>query len=108
MLEDSGLLIDSATERVKHEIKKEGGFHGATMASMAASLIVPTASSLIQPVASSLVNAISGKGVMREGKGQEGEFLPLLALPSFMKVLGKGVMRAGRGYNNIDHMDKNV
>ena len=67
-LEKSGLLIDGATETVKHEIKKqEGGFIGAIMP--------PMASSLMQPVASSLINAISDKG-------QEAGFLPLFTLPS--------------------------
>ena len=37
-LEKSGLLIDGATGIVKHEIKKEGGFLGTIMASMAGSL----------------------------------------------------------------------
>ena len=73
---------------MKHEIKKqEGGFLGAMMAPMAASLIAPMASLFMKPVASSLINAISGKG-------QEGGFLPLLALPLMMKVLGKGVTNA--------------
>ena len=67
----SDLLIDGATEAVKHEIKKQdSGFLGAMMTPMAASLIAPMASSLIQPVASSLINAITGKGVIRSKKGQ--------------------------------------
>ena len=38
-LEDSGLLIEGATETAKYEIKKqEGAFPGARMAPMAASL----------------------------------------------------------------------
>ena len=49
------------------------------MALMDASLIAAMAPSLIQPVASSLINAI--KWVMRVEKGQEGGFLPSLALP---------------------------
>ena len=49
------------------------------MAAMDASLISAMAPSLIQPVASSLINAI--KWVMRVEKGQEGGFLPSLALP---------------------------
>ena len=74
---------------------------------MAALLIAPMASALIQPVTFSLMNTISGKGVMRAGKEQEGGFQQSLALPIMMKVLGKEVRRAGRGYNNMDHMDKN-
>ena len=45
-LDKSGLLIDVSTETVKHEIKKqEGGFLGAMMAPMTASMIAPMASS---------------------------------------------------------------
>ena len=40
-------------------------------------------------VASSLINATTGKG-------QEGGFLLLLALPLIMKVIGKRVRRVGR------------
>ena len=87
-LEKSGLLICSATETVKYEIKKqESGFLGSLMA--------PATTSLIKTVAFSLINAITGKG-------QEGRFLPLLGLLLMMKVLGKGVRRDGRGYNNKD------
>ena len=49
--------------------------------------------SLIATMASSLINYITGKG-------QEGGFLTLLALPLMTKVLGEGVRRAGRGYMN--------
>ena len=49
--------------------------------------------SLIATMASSLINSITGKG-------QEGGFLTLLALPLMMKVLGKGLRRARRGYMN--------
>ena len=39
-LEDSVVLVDDATETVKHEIKKqEAGFIGALLASLAASLV---------------------------------------------------------------------
>ena len=39
-LEDSVVLVDDATETVKHEIKKqEAGFTGALLASLAASLV---------------------------------------------------------------------
>ena len=45
LLEDLGLLVDGATETVKHEIKKqEGIFLGAMMAPMAASVIASLAS----------------------------------------------------------------
>ena len=113
-LEKSGLLTDGATETVKHEIKKqEVAFLGSMMATMAPSMIAPMA--LIQPVASSLTSVMFGKGVTTAGNVQEGGFLPLLTLPSMMKVLrkgvtraGKGVRRAGKGCNNMDHMDKNI
>ena len=61
-LKDSGLLIDGVTETVKNEIKKqEGGFLGA--------LLAPLAASLVQPVISSVVEGISGRGVRRAGRG---------------------------------------
>ena len=50
-----------------------------------------------------MIIAISGKAVMKTGKGQEGGFLPLLVLPLMIYiVLGKGVRRAKRGYSNMD------
>ena len=52
-------------------------------------------------MAFSLINAISGKGVKRAGKGQEGGFLPLIALPLMLKSM------TGRGYNKMDHMEEN-
>ena len=66
------------------------------MAPMAASLIAPMTSSLIQPLAFSLTNAISRKWVMRTVKGQEGRFLPSLALSLIIKFLERGVAGAGR------------
>ena len=69
LLEDSGLLIDGASETVKYEIKtQEGGFLSAVIAPMTALMIVSVTYSFKQPVAFSLINAISGKGVMRAGK----------------------------------------
>ena len=60
--EKSGLLIDVATETLKHQIKKqEDGFLEAVMVPMAVSLIAPKASSLIQPVSSSLIKTIIRK-----------------------------------------------
>ena len=69
--------------------KQKGGFLGAMMEPMAASLIVLMASWLMQPVASSIMNAITGKGVMRAGKRQENGFCLLLRLLLKVKVLGK-------------------
>ena len=77
------------------------------MAPVAVSLIVPLASSLMQPVDSLLINVISGKGVMRAGKRQEGRILPFLALPLMIKVLEIGVTRNVKLCNNMDHIDKN-
>ena len=57
------------------------------IAPIAASLITSKASSLIQSVASSLINTITGKGVIRAGKGQEGGFLPSLVLPLMIKAI---------------------
>ena len=60
-LEDSGALIDGVTETVKNETKKqEGGFLGALLPSLAASLV--------QPAISSVVKVISGRGVRRTGR----------------------------------------
>ena len=50
----SGLLIDDASQTVKHEINKKQGNFSAKMALMAVSLIAP--------VISSLINSITGKG----------------------------------------------
>ena len=97
-LEHSGLVIDGATEIVKHEIKKQkSGFLGAMMAPMTALLITSMVSSSIQHVASSLINAINGNRVIRAGKGQKGGILLLLPLPLMMKVLKKVVTRPGEG-----------
>ena len=63
-LENWGILIDDAIEKVKHEIKiKEGRFLGTIM--------VLTASSLIQAVASPLINTVSEKEFMRAGKDEK-------------------------------------
>ena len=60
-LEDWGVLIDRVTETVKDEIKRQdGGFLGA--------LLAPLAASLAQPVIFSIVKGISGRGVRRAGR----------------------------------------
>ena len=88
-LENSGLLIDGASETAKHEIKKQGDrFFPPMMALMTASLIAYLASELIQHVASSLTKVKTWKGVIRASLALA---LPLgLSLPLMMKVLGKG------------------
>ena len=61
-LKVSGVLIDGATEIVKHEIKnQEGRFLGALLALLAASLV--------QTVISTVVEGIRGRGVTRAGRG---------------------------------------
>ena len=60
-LVNSDVLIDGVTETVKHEIKKqEGGFFGA--------LLAPLAASLVHTVISSVVKGISGREVRRAGR----------------------------------------
>ena len=48
-LEDSGLITDGGEHEI---IKQKGGYFGAMMAPVTASLTAPMASSLKQPVAS--------------------------------------------------------
>ena len=61
-LEDLAILIDGVTETVKHKIKKkqEGGFLGA--------LLAPLTASLMQPLFSSVVKGISARRVTRAGR----------------------------------------
>lgn len=72
------------------------------MAPIAALLIALMVYSLIQPVAFSLINTLTGKGVRREGKGQESAICLLLTLPLVMKSM------SGRRYDKMDQMDKNL
>ena len=58
------MLIDGATETVKHEIKKKKQEDGFLRA-----LLRPLAASLVQPIVSSVVKGISGRGVRRAGRG---------------------------------------
>ena len=61
LLEDSGVLIDGNTERVKHEMRKqECRFLPALLASLV--------NSIVQPVIFSVVKDISGRGVRRAGR----------------------------------------
>ena len=61
-LEISGVLIDGVTEAVKHEVQKqEGGFLGALLAHLAASLV--------QLVISAVVKGISVRAIRRAEKG---------------------------------------
>ena len=74
-VEKSELSVDSVTETIKHEIKKqEGRFLGAMMAPMAPSLKALVTFLLIQPVISSLINAISRKGVTEQERDNKVEF----------------------------------
>ena len=62
LLEDPSVLIDGVIETVKHKIEKqEGGFLGA--------LLAPLGASLVQPVITSVVKGISGRAVRRVGRG---------------------------------------
>ena len=61
-LADSGVLIDSDSETVKLEMKKqESRFLGA--------LLAPLVATLVQRIISSVVKAIGGRGVRRSGRG---------------------------------------
>ena len=106
-LEKSGLLTDVANKTVKHEIRKwEGGLLGVMMLTLAAWLIPSMPFSLIKPVVPSLINAITGKGVMRAGKGLECRFLPVSTFSLNFGLLRKRATRSRRWYSNIDHMGK--
>ena len=110
-LENSVLLIDGATETVEHKKKTNkqkkrciswcyDGTYGCFIESTYGFSL------FMRPVTSLLINAISGKGVMRAGKEQEGGILLLLALLLMMKAVGKGVKRVRKGYNNMSQMDE--
>ena len=60
-LEDSNVLIDGITERVKHEIKKQGD-------RFLPALLAPLGASLVQSVVSSVVKGMSRRGVRRSGR----------------------------------------
>ena len=70
-----------------NENKTRRRIFGVIIAPMGASLIESMAFSLIKPVACSLINALSGKGNMRAGKGQEVLLLPLFSLPLMIKAM---------------------
>ena len=54
-LEDSGVLIDGVTKTLKNEIKKtRGGFLGALLAPLAASLVQPVISSVVKDIKTEL------------------------------------------------------
>ena len=61
LLKNSGALFDGVTKTVKDEIKKQkGGFLGALLAYLVASLV--------QPVICSAIKGISGRGARRAGR----------------------------------------
>ena len=71
-LEKLSLLINGATETVKDRIKKQkSGFFPAMLGPIAVSVLPLMSASLMQTVASSLINSVTGKGIMRAGKGQK-------------------------------------
>ena len=95
-LEKSGLLIDGATEKTKHEIKKTRTLISWGCDVTYGCFIEGTYVFFIdKTVASSFINAITGKE-------QEAKFLSLLALPLMIKVLGKRIRRVERRYHNMD------
>ena len=49
-LENSGMLIDVVTDTVENKIKKEGGFLGALLAPLAASIVEPVISSVAEGI----------------------------------------------------------
>ena len=60
-IQDLGVLIDEVTETVEDDIKKQkGGFLGA--------LLAPLAASLVQPAISSVVKCIGESGIRRRGR----------------------------------------
>ena len=63
-------------------------------------MMAPTSTSFIATMSSSSIPPATSSLII--GKGQEGRFFPLFALPLMVKVLGKGAKRAGRRYNNTD------
>ena len=73
-LEDLSVLIDGVTESVKNQTKKqEGGFLGALLAVLAASLV--------QPAISSVVNGISGRDVRRARRGYVNKNIQFHSIP---------------------------
>ena len=61
-LEHWSVLIDGVTETVNHKFKKhEGGFLG--------DLLAPSPTSVAEPVIFPVVKCITGKGVVRAGRG---------------------------------------
>ena len=59
-LEDSNVFIDCIIETVKHEINK---------GEILPALLAPLAALVVQPVISPVVTNISGRGVLRAGRG---------------------------------------
>ena len=75
-LEDSGLLLERVTERLKNEFKKQkGGFLSMLLGTLGASL---------------LGNLLTGRGIYRAGKGKG----------KGINRAGEGVLRAGYRNNN--------
>ena len=104
-LEKSGLLIDCATETVKHEIKKQkGALVRAITTPMAASLVAPNLRYNLWLLYWLMLYL--EKESWEQKKRQEGGTLLLLTLPLRMNVLEKRVTGARNEYNNRDQMDK--
>ena len=95
-LQKSGLLIDGASETVKHGIKKPRRWISSCYDGNYGCFIDSTNGFFINTTYSFFINKFYN------WKRTKSEFLPLLALPLMMKVLGRGVRRARTGYINKD------
>ena len=72
------------------------------IAPMTASLIAPMASSLIQPVKDNWK-------VSQKSRKRTGRWISFIFSITFInEKSGKRCNKSRRGYNNMDHMDKNV
>ena len=88
LLEKWNSLADGASKTLKHEIKKPRRSTSLCYdGSYGCFVDISYISSLIHPVTSSLINTITGNGVRKAGKGEEGGFFLLLTL--LLKSFGK-------------------
>lgn len=102
-LEKSGLLIDDASETAKPEIKKTRRSIPSCCDGTYSCFIDSTYGLLFNTTCCFFVDKyFTGKGVRREGKGQESAICLLLTLPFVMKAM------SGRRYDKMDQMDKNL
>ena len=101
-LEDSGLLIDGATETVKHELKLRrisrlyDGIYGCFIESTYDFLIDTTFGFFFDKCCNWQKSHESSKTTRRR-------ISPLTTSPLMMKVLGKRVTGREKGYNKMDY-----